>query len=232
MRPTLNRNLMTFFDLYEFYDQDSTDNRRAGFKQQWELSPFYDTRIPEHQVEGTYNRLLARYFTTPFGMLDERQVHLNVFRIVRDFLPNLIRRIETLDEIYAQNVQDLQMKQSRTGQNQSSGSGNVADTGFENQVQAPNTAASAVAPIIDALSAQRNHNVSRANTTEHSGNTNETVIGDLSTAYQVKLEAIVDGLWDDFIKRFDKLFVHLYNGVYDYIYRNPLDGSEEEEGGQ
>lgn len=231
MEPTLNRSIMTFFDLYEFWDNDpkaenAPTDSRPGFKQQWETSPFHAKEIPTEDVEGAYNRLLARYFTTPFGMLNERQIHLNVFRLIRDFLPNLRRRITTLDEIYAQDMRTLQMKQSREGQNQSSGTGNVTDTGFENQAVAPNTAGSPEQPILDTVAAQRNRNLKQASTDNRTGTNNETVMGDLSTAYQVKLTAIVDGLWDEFIKRFDSLFVYLYSGVYDYSYRNPLNSEE------
>lgn len=223
---------MTFFDMYEFFDQEPVDGEyKAGFKQQWEASPFFESYeiLPESEVSNCYYRLLAKYFSTPFGMLDERQINLNVFKIMKDYLPNLINRIATYNEIYNQDIQNLMTKQSRVNQNQSSGTGSISDKGFENQATAPNTQGSTEAPILDMISAQRNKDFLQGTSDSRNATTTEEVRGDLATAYNTKLSAIVDGLWDEFINRFGKLFVTLYSGVYDYVYRNKIEDNEEEE---
>lgn len=48
-------------------------------------------------------------------------------------------------------------------------------------------------------------------------------------ALKAKFFALYDGIMDDFIKRFDYMFVKLYNGVSSYIYTNQFDESDEEE---
>ena len=47
-------------------------------------------------------------------------------------------------------------------------------------------------------------------------------------AIKTKFFALKDGIMEAFIDRFKPLFVKLYNGVSDYIYRNPIEEEEEE----
>jgi len=233
MYPFINRNLVTFFDLYEFWDNDPDNpdaiGERPGFKQMWEESPFCQNymEINEGDLESVYNRLLSRFYVAPFGMLDERQIHLNVFRIIRDYMPNVTKRINTLNELYQQDIAAIQARTVRTNVSQSSGANNLSDTGFENQAAPPNTAASPTEPIIDNIMGQRNRNLQQAGTDNRNSQMTDMLSGDLGAAYTVKLNAIVDGLWDDFLKRFDKLFVQMYAGMFDYMYRNEKETNVE-----
>lgn len=227
MRPFINKNLLTFFDLYEFWDNEPVEGvSRAGFKQMWEASPFY-TPIEDEYVEEAYNRLLARYFNTPFGMLDERQIHLNIFKSIKDYVPNLVKRKETYDNIYNTELSDLRTKTNRTNQNQSVSDSNVADEGFENFVNAPNTTGNVIEPIIDAVSQQKNKHMKQEFIDNRNNSGSETLTTGVSEAYQIRLNAIVDGLWDELIQKFDKFFVRLYSGAYDYIYRNEIEEGDE-----
>ena len=45
-------------------------------------------------------------------------------------------------------------------------------------------------------------------------------------ALKAKFFALYDGVMDDFIKRFNYMFVKLYNGVNDYIYQNDIEEEE------
>lgn len=225
MKPFINKNILTFNELYEYWDQAADDNHRAGFKQMWEASPFYmpDADLAIGMVQETYYRLQAKFFTTPFGMLDERQIHLNVFKTVKDYLPNLLKRIDTYENIYNTDLQSLTLKQNRTNQNTSTGTGSFKDTGYENQATAPNTQGSVEQPILDMISAQRNKNMTQDTEDSRNSNTQETVNAGIAEGYDVKLRAIVDGLWDEYIDRFNKLFVKLYVGAYDYVYLNEIE---------
>lgn len=42
-------------------------------------------------------------------------------------------------------------------------------------------------------------------------------------AIRAKFNSLYDGVMDEFIDRFKDLFVKLYSGVTDYIYRNPIE---------
>lgn len=46
---------------------------------------------------------------------------------------------------------------------------------------------------------------------------------------KAKFMALYDGVFDEFIDRFKPLFVKLYNGVNSYLYRNKIEGEEEDE---
>ena len=48
-------------------------------------------------------------------------------------------------------------------------------------------------------------------------------------ALKAKFFALYDGVMDEFIGRFNYMFVKLYNGVNDYIYTNMFDEEDEEE---
>lgn len=47
---------------------------------------------------------------------------------------------------------------------------------------------------------------------------------------KAKFLSLYDGVMDEFIDRFKDCFVKLYSGVNDYLYRNPINDKEEEEG--
>lgn len=46
---------------------------------------------------------------------------------------------------------------------------------------------------------------------------------------KAKFMALYDGVFDEFIDRFKPLFVKLYNGVNSYLYRNKIEGEEDNE---
>lgn len=47
-------------------------------------------------------------------------------------------------------------------------------------------------------------------------------------AIRAKFNSLYDGIMDEFIDRFKKLFVKLYSGVNSYIYKNKIEEEEEE----
>lgn len=42
-------------------------------------------------------------------------------------------------------------------------------------------------------------------------------------AMRAKFNSLIDGIMEEFIERFQYMFVKLYNGVSDYIYENPIE---------
>ena len=47
-------------------------------------------------------------------------------------------------------------------------------------------------------------------------------------ALRAQFNSLYDGVMEDFIKRFDYMFVKLYNGVTNYIYQNEIEGEEDD----
>lgn len=47
---------------------------------------------------------------------------------------------------------------------------------------------------------------------------------------KAKFMSLYDGIFEDFVKKFEYMFVKLYNGVNSYIYCNPINEKNEEEG--
>ncbi len=243
MIPAINKNKLRFIDLWPLYDNVPTEiplesvtdeeswlrSVREGFKQSWESpnNPFVNTvGITEEDVRSTYYRLGDKYYSQVFIRAnDEMWCKIGVFRIIADYLPNLRRRLDILEAKYSESIRSLQSKESRTSASNNKSVGKSVDGGYENQVVNPNTTATVSAPIIDSPAAQLNRNLTQDSDSTSDSTSNSSVLGDLGTAYDTKMSAIVDGLWESFIDRFDVLFTYSTKGFDDTLYFNNYDNN-------
>lgn len=113
-KPTVKR----FVDAFpEFKDETNT---HTYFYEAWLKSPFYIPEITEQQMKDCYYRLMARFYNWHFIYLDDLGITLNVFKIVADYYPNVLVRLDILKELRGLSLEDFKssgISISSSGQN-------------------------------------------------------------------------------------------------------------------
>lgn len=171
---------------------DIYNNDPKTFIKDYDSGPFFvKEQITEEQLTTAYWQIYARYDTYSFQSNEKNRCILKLQQVISQYYPNLLTKLKLQD-----NIKNLTLKEIENGGQEVYGRAETPDT--EIDTQDINNAAEHIKYVNSVDFSNRKHN--KVN------------------AYLNQYAAIVDGLWDEFLNRFEKLFKPIRWSKYKEMY--------------